>query len=232
LKSNIEQRENITLEEGTMVSSSEETAIPVIFLNDDKEKTAKKLREVCIDVGFFYLEDHGVSESLVDSAFDQSKKLFDLSLKSKQNLCDKSMSRGFTAMNEETLDPKGQTFPDTKEGFYIARDVPKDDPRYNPAKLSGPNQWPSKEASPDMADPEAFRSTMEAYSEQLTSVANRVHRLLALALGLPETFFDAAFNEPMIALRLLHYANVKSRPEDGVLACGYVDMVDVLGVND
>jgi isopenicillin N synthase-like dioxygenase len=35
-----------------------------------------------------------------------------------------------------------------------------------------------------------------------------------------KTHFDRDFNEPMAALRLLHYASVQSRPEDGIFAAG------------
>lgn len=43
---------------------------------------------------------------------------------------------------------------------------------------------------------------------------------LALALGLPKTFFDKDFEDPMALLRLLHYAAVKSIPEEGLYAAG------------
>ncbi len=39
---------------------------------------------------------------------------------------------------------------------------------------------------------------------------------LALALGLPKGSFDKTFEDPMTALSLLHYGDVKSVPEEGL----------------
>jgi hypothetical protein len=100
-----------------VATMTENTAIPVIRLDDpDQEATVKKLRDACVNVGFFYLSGHGISDELLSDVMEQSKRLFDLPLSSKQALSDKVMSRGYTAMEEETLDPANQTRGDTKEG--------------------------------------------------------------------------------------------------------------------
>ena len=117
-------------------------------------------------------------------------------------------------MEEETLDPSVQKKGDTKEGFYIGTEITKGDSRFDPSKLRGPNQWPDRSQLPN------FRSTMEDDFEKISSVGFQVVRLLALALGLDEDYFDSAFQEPMAALRLLHYAKEESKPEDGIYACG------------
>lgn len=189
------------------------TSIPVIRLDDpDLSETVQKLRKACIEVGFFYLEGHGLDPSFLEAVFHQSKSLFDLPLETKNSLTDPETSRGYTGMEEETLDPARQTKGDTKEGFYICRHVPPEDPRYNPAKLRVPNIWPR-----DMPD---FRSTMEAYYEQMAAIAYRVVELIALALDLPKDHFQDDFSFPLDALRLLHYAAEDSHPDEGVFACG------------
>jgi isopenicillin N synthase-like dioxygenase len=187
----------------------------------DKERVVAQLRSACTDVGFFYLLDHGVEAELMDEVFAQTKLLFELDTDEKKKLSDPVTSRGYTAMGEETLDPTVQTQGDTKEGFYIGVDIPETDPRFNPAKLRGPNQWPSPETT-SMKDCGAFRSTMLRYHGKLRELGFRVVRLLALALGLPETYFDESFrdDEVIASLRLLHYAPVESRPDDGIFACG------------
>lgn len=200
------------------------TSIPVLRIDDeDSEKVAKVLRTACIDVGFFYVEGHGISDSLLDKVMVQSKKLFDLSMETKGAIKDPVMSRGYTAMEEETLDPANQKKGDTKEGFYIGNEITIDDPRYNPAKLKGPNCWPT-EANTCTAfnaqDCEEFRSVMDEYFESMSKLGLRVTRLLALALCLEEDYFDQYFREPMAVVRLLHYAQETSRPEQGVFACG------------
>lgn len=196
--------------------------IPSIRLDDpDKASIARTLRATCIDIGFFKVEGHGIEPELIDAVMDESRKLFALSLESKQKLSDKVMSRGYTPMEEEALDPSSQTRGDTKEGFYIGNDIPETSPAYNPQKLRGPNQWPSREKCPDMHDPESFKEIMQTYFHRMCDLGLRVVRLLALAIGLDEHYFDFAFiDEPFASIRLLHYAAEKSLPEKGIFACG------------
>jgi isopenicillin N synthase-like dioxygenase len=62
---------------------------------------------------------------------------------------------------------------------------------------------------------------MERYFEQVSTVAFRLVQLLALAVGLEdEHYFDDSFQNPMAALRLLHYSTEVSIPQHGVYACG------------
>ena len=184
-------------------------------LDDYAEKQlAQQVRNACRDVGFFYLEGHGIESSFLNEVMEQSKLLFDLPLDEKNALTDKVMSRGYTAMGEETLDPAVQTCGDTKEGYYIADDFPQNHPLYNPEKLRGPNQWPSQQRLAN------FKPVMELYLTRVGEIAMRVVRLIALSLGLPRDFFDPHFQEPMRFIRLLHYDRTQSEPGSGVFACG------------
>jgi isopenicillin N synthase-like dioxygenase len=195
------------------IEANQPVVIPTVSLRDAPDAVAA-LRDACINVGFFYLEGHDLVPDDLALVFQESKQIFDLPLKDKEALSDKEMSRGYTAMQEETLDPSVQNEGDTKEGYYIGRDIPKTDPRYDPAKLRGLNQWPSKELLPH------FQSTMERYHEAVSSIGFRVVQLIALALGLEKTHFDEHFQGPIATLRLLHYAKRKSQPEIGIYACG------------
>ena len=54
--------------------------IPIIRMDSsDLDDIAKILRTACTDVGFFYLEGHGISKEMLDRVMDQSRKLFKLS---------------------------------------------------------------------------------------------------------------------------------------------------------
>ena len=81
-------------------------SIPTIDLScEDRHELAKNLREVCRTTGFFYLDGHGIETSTIKSVFAQTKSLFALPENEKRALSDKVMSRGYTAMEEERLDP-------------------------------------------------------------------------------------------------------------------------------
>ena len=211
------------------------TIIPTIRLNDDDHAaTVRAVRNACIDTGFFYVAGHGIDTS---SLLQQSKLLFDLPVAEKRAVSDATLTRGYTAMREETLDPANQTVGDTKEGFYISvNDIALDDPRFNPAKLAGPNQWPDAIKCPSMQDPEAFKSTMWTYMQQITAVSIAIVRLISESLGLPANHFDEAVaKEPLASLRLLHYEATLSNIGVGIYACGaHTDygMITVLLTDD
>ena len=189
-------------------------SIPTIRLDDpDEAATVASLRSACVDVGFFYLEGHGISPEFLDSVMAQSKAFFALPLEQKLALQDSILNRGYTGMGEQRLDPAHQVKGDTKEGFYIGKDIPLD--QGDPSKLTGPNQWPPFSSCPD------FQATMTSYQERISQVGFRLVQLLALAMGLEDMhYFDNDFADPIVTLRLLHYANETSQPDDGIFACG------------
>jgi isopenicillin N synthase-like dioxygenase len=197
--------------------------IPTIRLldNSNLDSLIEDLRLACTKFGFFYLEDHGVPLDLIERVRQQCKELFYLPLEEKQQLSDKTMTRGYTAFEEETLDPNRQVKGDTKEGYYLGEDIPIDSPRYNPAKLMGPNQWPDPERCPSMQNCQEFQNVMNEYRMECKRVGFRLVQLLALAIGLKdEHYFDDAFTEPLVTLRLLRYARERSDPSKGIFACG------------
>lgn len=197
--------------------------IPTIRLDDpDEAATVKRLRECCLVHGFFYLAGHGL-ESYFPVMLEDTVKLFALSDEEKLVIKDRKRNRGFTGMGEQMLDPDSQQKSgkgDTKEGFYIGRHVPLDHPEYDPAKLKGPNIWPTKDNC-SLEDCDGFRSRMEDYFEKASFVCIELSRLLALAIGLKDKHaLDGCFQEQFCTLRLNHYPSERSEPESGIFACG------------
>mmetsp|Transcript_9109 Transcript_9109/g.13102 ORF Transcript_9109/g.13102 Transcript_9109/m.13102 type:complete len:103 (-) Transcript_9109:28-336(-) len=94
--------------------------IPTISLNASEEEIVSSLRDACINVGFFYLEDHSIPQNLLDNVFAQSRQLFSLPMDQKLELSDSLLTRGYTRFGEETLDPINQKRGDTKEGEILS----------------------------------------------------------------------------------------------------------------
>ena len=198
-------------------------------LNADSE-IIKSLRHACEQIGFFYLQidPSELSPKLMSNVFDQSKKFFALPTNLKEKISDSKLNRGYTKMGEETLDPSNQSEGDTKEGFYIANDVPADSELYNPAKLNGPNVWPTidlmmsddKHNSVQQFDCELWKDVMNEYFDRSKCIGLRLVRMIALSIGLPKDYFDDKFDPPMAFLRLLHYSQKMSEPDNGILGCG------------
>ena len=202
---------------------STNNVIPTVRLDDaDRERAVESLNDACVNYGFFYLDGHGIDTEFLTLVMQQSKAFFDLPLSSKLLIKDTVLNRGYTAFEEETLDPTVQTRGDTKEGFYIGKHVAEDSPEYNPAKLKGPQPWPSPETCSDDEDFDCtlFKETMERYFREAENVAFRLVQLLALSIGVDKHYFDEAFDDPMAVIRLLHYSKEQSVPDKGVYACG------------
>lgn len=223
--------------------------IPTISLediNDLQSSTEQQnvvvdsLRHACTEIGFFYLkiDSKDLSHNLIQNVFDQSKQFFNLPTDIKQKFTDCELNRGYTSMGEETLDPSKQSVGDTKEGYYIARDVPKNNPDYDPLKLSGPNVWPTKNGNDDdrmNLDCIQWKNVMNEYFDIMNKIGFRLVQLIALAIGLPHNFFDDKFSPPMAFLRLLHYSKQKSDVANGIFACGAhsdYGMVTLLATDD
>lgn len=200
-------------------------SIPTISLNCASQKEiASSLRDACINVGFFYLEDHSIPRSLLDNIFTQSQQLFALPMEQKLELSDSVLTRGYTRFEEETLDPINQIRGDTKEGYYIGDEV--DVKHMDPKKLKGPNVWPTPCANCNMTDDQCrfFRETMETYRREAVRVCMELVRYFAMSLTLEadgnSDLFDEYFTEPSTFIRLLHYSAEESAPSEGLYACG------------
>jgi len=66
------------------------------------------LFQACLDCGFFYVTNHGISEELKDEAFEQSKKFFALPLEEKMKVLRNEKHRGYSPVLDQILDPENQ----------------------------------------------------------------------------------------------------------------------------
>jgi len=180
---------------------------------------AKALHDACSKVGFFYLEDHSIPQTLIDEVFRLSMQLFSLPKEQKEQLADSVLQRGYTKFEEETLDPANQpTRGDTKEGYYIGDESDAIDA----SRLIGPNVWPTPDACLlDQVQCNSFRCTMEKYRSEATRVCMKLLGCFALAVGSSNPqLFDEYFTEPKTFIRLLHYSSEASDERNGLYACG------------
>ncbi|KAL1318733.1 hypothetical protein HN51_071034 [Arachis hypogaea] len=183
--------------------------------NPDINQSVNSLKQACLDSGFFYVVNHGISQEFMDEVFAESKKFFSLPHKEKMKLLRNEKHRGYTPVLDELLDPENQVHGDYKEGYYIGVEVAEDDPKSH-KPFYGPNRWPSSGILPK------WRETMEKYHEQALEVGKKVARIIALALGLDANFFDQPkmLGEPIAVLRLLHYEGRISDPTKGLFGAG------------
>ena len=182
--------------------------VPVIdfgrFLAGDaaaRRDTARQIGRACRHIGFFFVVGHGVPDELIARTFAEAKRFFDQPAEVKQRISiDRSpCHRGYFSLGGENLDPAKQTAAgDFKEGLKIGRDLSAEHPLVKAGTpLHGPNQWP--DGLP------GWRETMEECYAGLTSLGREIMHAFALALDLPEDFFDEKLKGPMATLGPLHY---------------------------
>ncbi|XAR67050.1 Thymine dioxygenase [Bertholletia excelsa] len=183
--------------------------------SDDVHKSVSLLKQACLDSGFFYVINHGISQEFMDVVFHQSKRFFDLPLSEKMTLLRNKKNRGYTPVLDEHLDPVNQLHGDYKEGYYIGVEVAVNDPD-SQRPFYGPNVWPAADILP------GWRETMEKYHQEAYQVAKVVARIIALALDLDAGFFDQQemLGKPITTLRLLHYEGRISDPKEGIYGAG------------
>jgi len=164
----------------------------------DREAVGRELRAACTDKGFFYIKNHGVSESLIGDVFAEAAAFFSLSAEQKAEV-DKVKSkanRGYEPLQGQTLEPGAP--PDLKEGYYVGPEHGPDDPRVIAGMFNhGANQWPAQRPN--------FRPVMTAYLDVMLDLSARMMRGIALSLDLPADYFAHYCSDVMATVRLLHY---------------------------
>ena len=155
-------------------------------------------------IGFFYLANHGIPQSVTDGVFAAGKKFFELPLEAKQAIKIREQ-RGYQAYRD--VQREGY-LPNLNESFFMGLDLKPDDADVvAKLPLHAPNQWPSAMPS--------FKPAMEAYFNSVYALGNSLLRACALALRLDEQFFVPYYQKPIPFVRIMHYpASPGPRPEN------------------
>jgi isopenicillin N synthase-like dioxygenase len=166
----------------------------------ERRHVAEALRAACVDTGFFYLVNHGISQTELDLAHAWGHVLFGLPRAEKVKLDKANHPARQGWMPVGGLDPDGNPDKDAdqKETFVLARELlPGETPGENPAVGNG--NWPDPALMP------GFRPFIAAHILKRIMVGQRLCRALALSLELPEDFLDAAHRYPATSLTYNYY---------------------------
>ena len=160
--------------------------------------TAARIDAALKTSGFFYVSNHGVSQSLVDRLWGISKKFFALPEDEKMNIDMKLGGRawrGFFPCGGELT----SGVPDHKEGLYFGTDLDPSHPKVVAGvPFHGANQYPK--GVPEMA------KMVREYMERMTTLGHAIMRGLSVALGLPPSYFKTAMtSDPFTPFRIFNY---------------------------
>jgi isopenicillin N synthase-like dioxygenase len=163
--------------------------------------------------GFAGIRGHGISQSLIDDAYDAFVRFFALpnDVKMKYHLKGTGGARGYTPFGIETA--KDAKHPDLKEFFHIGRELPRGSKF---ADIMAPNVWPAEVSN--------FRERGYALYQTLDALGSRVLRALALHIDLPENFFDDKTNVGNSILRPIHYPPITAPDIPNVRAGAHEDI--------
>jgi isopenicillin N synthase-like dioxygenase len=201
--------------------------VPVVDLapfrdGTDRENVVRQVRDACERVGFLVVKGHGVPTATVDAIRDAAARFFAMEEERKaKSIPTAPVFRGFApiakqALSRSTGDKAAQ--PDLREGYVINRTrIDRADPYWtNPAagNLFAENIWP------DEADVPGFRAAWEAYYAAMEDLSLTLMRIFALALDLPEHYFDDKVDRHFTNLGVFHYPPQREPPLPGQLRGG------------
>ena len=184
--------------------------IPVVdisaMLGEDavaKKELANVVRDAANRIGFLYIKNHGVSNEVIEAARTATDDFYKLpeEIKLKYDVMKSARHKGYVPVGGLSADP---LISDLQEGYEVGLELPEDDPDYLSGNLLlGPNIWPTE-------IPE-FQQDVYGYFEETMALGKRIYSLFALALNLPENFFDAMITKPCAQLRLLYYPDTDAK---------------------
>jgi isopenicillin N synthase-like dioxygenase len=179
---------------------------------------AAEVDAICRTTGFLNLVGHGVPEATISTLWRQAEAFFALpeAEKCKAAAPYPGYPYGYLPPLAEALARSQgvESAPDLKESFNGGPEAAPpglDDPE----ALSfcyAPTIWP--------AAPEGFRSAWLDYYRAMEALAARVMRVFAVALDLPEAYFDRYIDAPISALRALNYPALARAPAPGQIRAG------------
>jgi isopenicillin N synthase-like dioxygenase len=203
-----------------------EGSVPVIDLTSfrdgsDKQAVVRKVGDACETIGFLVVTGHGVPGTTIQQMLDASIRFFALSSEQKSQVkpSEAGVFRGYSELAKMALGKSlgVDASPDLREGFTINRVQDKTDPYFrNPAagKIFADNVWPREEDVP------GFRAAYTAYYLAAEQLAATLMRIFALALDLPEHFFDGKIDKHFTNLSAYHYPPMSAAPKPGQLRGG------------
>jgi isopenicillin N synthase-like dioxygenase len=179
-------------------------AVPVIDLSGETRIVVDQIGLACREIGFLTVTGHGVPDELIESTAEAARGFFDLPTDEKLTFTQGEPTPGlpvYRPLRSESLAASlGQKTPgDLKESLDWGPAVPG-------------FAWPE--------DPPGLRPLFEAYFKALGGLGERIRRFFALALDLPEDWFEPSFRSHSSSLRVINYPRPEGEVEPGQLRAG------------
>jgi len=192
--------------------------IPLIDLSlflasRDRATAVAQVQRALEEVGFLMISGHGVPDELIARVNRASLDFFDRPDEDKMRFVPTVPgSRGYNAMRGRTVGvaQNKNLRPSLQESFAVGPVDIRPEPPAGVKKVGrdvAPNIWPDA--------PTDFEPAMRDYYRAMDRLYLSLMRLLAIALELPEIYFDDKVNRHASLLRLTHYPALDVEPMPG-----------------
>ncbi|KAF9100637.1 hypothetical protein BGX29_006399 [Mortierella sp. GBA35] len=177
------------------------------------------MRESLMELGTFYIKDHGITTEMTSDAMKAVQDYFALPLEEKKKMLigNSRHFRGYKLIGEEftnnQVDHREQ-LQFGPEQSAIESFEPTISPDYQ--GLQGPNQWPASTLAllPD------FQPVILDFMDQLETLSHRLMEAVALSLGQPASYFWDLFGDtPYYRLKAAKYPSVNNT-KAATIGCG------------
>ena len=175
----------------------------VVDLDAPVGHQVESMDRACRELGFFRLPIDVVSPVVRDDAWTAAVRFFALDDSAKRTVAfpEPGYPYGYSPFRAETLARSlddGEAQPDLKESLSVGPDCGgARTPRPGEEWICSPSLWPA--AVPEL------RAAWTAYYRALSGVAERLLRVMALALGLPESHLEPFVDRPITSMRAIRY---------------------------
>ncbi|KAI6107667.1 hypothetical protein EDD16DRAFT_1898714 [Pisolithus croceorrhizus] len=195
-------------------------SIPIIDVghastHEERVALAQQIRDACMNVGFFYITNHGIPEETINNILSAMQAYFNLPVETKVELYHRQGGhyRGYGPLFDSNIDPANRG--DLYESFVIGWEErlrrEDDDKKADNNPTTTENPWPS--------EPAGFREAFTNYYQAAFDVGKFLHHLFALALDLPESYFDDKLKRSA-TMRGLHYPPQTGPEDDRIMGIG------------
>ena len=183
----------------------------------EKAMTAQAFGRAFEEVGFATITGHGVPETLIRQTYDAALAFFALPLEDKLTAMapERVKSRGYLPVGIESVArTRGDDRPADLCEALVFQNLHRDDMSLPPGSVSPitGNVVPRR--------PAGLYPLYHTYNEAVRDLIGTLMRLSALALDLPETYFDRFMDKRRGTLRTVFYPDQPEEPKPGQLRYG------------
>ncbi|KAJ5779446.1 Oxoglutarate/iron-dependent dioxygenase [Penicillium paradoxum] len=172
-----------------------------------RQRIAQEIVTACKNVGFVHIVNHSLPESMLDEAFNWSKRFFELPQDEKLKAPHpkgwaihrgyswpglEKVSQATSTGNDQEMMEQLREVTDVKESYDIGSDE----------NTTQPNQWLPEDSLP------GFPGFMRRFYWECFQVGGEILQALAIGLELDEKYLVEKHSEFNNQLRLLHYPSI------------------------